>query len=154
MAESPRTRLMGWGFNFFLAYRGTGGRITYIASDYREVRVRLPLSWCTRNYEGTIFGGSIYGAVDPLYMIILIKLLGPDYVVWDKAATVQFKKPGRTTLYARFTVTDEELAAIKRALTQTASVDRLYQVDLTDAQGMVQCDSRAKGPAGRLKAKQ
>jgi len=86
---------------------------------------------------GTIFGGSIYGAVDPLYMIMLIKLLGPDYVVWDRAASVRFKKPGRSTLYARFTVNDEELAAIKSALTQTASVDWLYRVDLVDAQGVV-----------------
>jgi len=137
MAESVRTRLMRWGFNFFPAYRGTGGRVSYIASDWREVRVRLPLNWRTRNYVSTIFGGSVYGAVDPFYMVMLIKLLGPDYVVWDKAATVQFKKPGRTTLYTRFTVNEEELLAIKSASTQTASVDRLYRVDLVDAQGVV-----------------
>ncbi len=137
MAESLRTRLMRWRLNFFPAYRGTGGRVTYIASDWREVRVRLPLNWRTRNYVGTIFGGSIYGAVDPFYMIMLIKLLGPDYVVWDKAATVRFKKPGRTTLYACFTVSEEEIAALKATLTQTSSVDRVYQVDLADAQGVV-----------------
>lgn len=137
MAESFRTRLMRWGFNLFPAYRGTGGRVTYIASDWREVHVRLPLSWRTRNYVGTTFGGSIYGAVDPFYMIILMKLLGPDYVVWDKAASVQFKKPGRSTLYARFAVSDEEIAAIKSALTEARSVDRVYQVELADAQGVV-----------------
>lgn len=137
MAESFRTRLMRWGFNLFPAYRGTGGRVTYIASDWREVHVRLPLSWRTRNYVGTTFGGSIYGAVDPFYMIILMKLLGPDYVVWDKAARIQFKKPGRSTLYARFAVSDEEIAAIKSALTEARSVDRVYQVELADAQGVV-----------------
>jgi hypothetical protein len=56
---------MRWGFNFFPAFRGTGARITYIAGDYREMRVELPLNWRTRNYVGTIFGGSLYGAVDP-----------------------------------------------------------------------------------------
>ncbi len=71
MPESIRTTLMRWGFNLFPAYRGTGGRITYIAADWREVRVTLPLNWRTGNYVGTIFGGSMYGAVDPLYMVML-----------------------------------------------------------------------------------
>jgi hypothetical protein len=83
---------------------------------------------------GTTFGSSIYGPVDPFYMIMLIKLLGWNYLVWDKAASVRLRKPGRSTLYARFTLSDRELATIK-ALAQTVSVDRIYQVDLSDAQG-------------------
>src|SRR5687768_16435139 len=110
MAESLKSRAFRWGFNLFPAYRGTGARITYISADNREIRVRIPLSWRTRNYVGTIFGGSMYGAVDPLYMIILIRALGPEYVVWDKSAAIRFRKPGRTTLYAQCRVTDEELA--------------------------------------------
>jgi len=128
---------MRWGFNLFPAFRGTGARITYIAGDYREMRVELPLNRCTRNYVGTIFGGSLYGAVDPHYMIMLIKILGPGYIVWDKAATIRFQKPGRGTLYARFLLDDEEIATIRR-LTETApSIDRVYNVDLTDAEGVV-----------------
>lgn len=138
MAESIRSRMMRWAFNLFPAYRGTGGRVTYIASDWSEVRVRLPLNWRTRNYVGTIFGGSIYGAVDPFYMVMLIRRLGPEYIVWDKAATVRFKKPGRGTLTARFAVPDAELRAIEQALANGApSVDRVYQVELTDAEGAV-----------------
>ena len=76
MAESRHTRLQRWRFNFFPAYRGAGARITYIAADWREVRIKLPLNWLTRNYVGTIYGGSMYGAVDPIYMIMLIRLLG------------------------------------------------------------------------------
>jgi hypothetical protein len=128
---------MRWGFNLFPAFRGTGARITYIAGDYREMRVELPLNWRTRNYVGTIFGGSLYGAVDPHYMIMLIKILGPGYIVWDKVATIRFRKPGRGTLYARFLLDDEEIATIRR-LTETApSIDRVYNVDLTDAEGVV-----------------
>ncbi|MGH9795721.1 MAG: DUF4442 domain-containing protein [Candidatus Acidiferrales bacterium] len=137
MAESLRTRLWRCGFNFFPAYRGTGGRVTYIAGDWREVRIKLPLNRRTRNYVGTMFGGSLYGAVDPFYMIMLIKLLGPDYIVWDKAAAIRFRKPGRGTLYARFLIAEEELAAIRAALAIQPSVDRRYQVELADAAGVV-----------------
>jgi acyl-coenzyme A thioesterase PaaI-like protein len=137
MPESWKTRLNRWGFNFFPAYRGTGGRIAYIAHDWREVHVKLSLHWRTRNYVGTIFGGSMYGAVDPLYMIMLIKNLGPDYVVWDKAAAIRFKRPGRETLYAEFVLTREEIAAIKDELREKKSLDRVYTVELKNKQGKV-----------------
>lgn len=135
--ESLRTKLQRWGFNFFPAYRGTGGRITYIAGDYREIRVKLPLNWRTRNYVRTIFGGSMYGAVDPIYMIMLIKALGRDYVVWDKSAVIRFKRPGKETLFAKFVVTDEELEAIKNELKDKKSVDRVYLVELKNKDGIV-----------------
>ena len=137
MPESWASRRMRWGFNFFPAFRGTGARVTYISGDFREVRVKLPLSWRTRNYVGTIFGGSFYGAVDPHYMIMLIKILGPGYVVWDKAAAIRFKKPGRGTLYARFAISEEEIVTIRRLLETESSIDRVYNVDLTDAAGVV-----------------
>lgn len=137
MPESFKTRLARWGFNLFPAFRGTGARITYIAGDWREVHVKLPLSWRTRNYVGTIFGGSMYASVDPMYMLMLIKVLGPEYVVWDKAAAIRFRKPARGTLYARFVLRDEELRAIEAGLAEEPHIDRNYLVDLVDAEGVV-----------------
>jgi hypothetical protein len=137
MPESLRTRVQRWGFNWFPAYRGTGARITYIARDWREIRIRLPLSWRTRNYVGSIFGGSMYAGVDPIYMVMLIRNLGPDYVVWDKAASIRFRRPGRTTLHARFSIDQAELDAIRAALAQAPAADRTYTVELVDAEGVV-----------------
>jgi acyl-coenzyme A thioesterase PaaI-like protein len=137
MSESWRTRITRWAFNFFPAWRGTGARMTYIASDWCEVRVRVPLSWRTRNYVGTIFGGSLYAAADPWFMIMLIRNLGPAYTVWDKAATIRFRKPGRSTLHARFVLEEAELEEIRRLLETEPSVDRVYVVELMDADGTV-----------------
>jgi acyl-coenzyme A thioesterase PaaI-like protein len=137
MPESWATRRTRWGFNLFPAWRGTGACVTYIAADWREVRVRLPLSWRTRNYVGTIFGGSLYGAADPMYMIMLIHVLGPAYTVWDKAATIRFRKPGRSTLHARFLLDDAEIESIRRRLEAEPSIDRVYSVELVDANGVV-----------------
>ena len=138
MAESLRTRVTRHGFNLFPAYFGTGARVTYIAADWREVRVELSLSLRTRNYVGTIFGGSIYGAVDPFYMIMLMKNLGPAYLVWDKAASIRFLKPGRGRLRAGFHLDEGELSAIRAALDGGArSVDRVYTVRLENAEGVV-----------------
>lgn len=137
MSESLRTRLFRWGFNLWPCYRGTGARVAFIANDWREVRVRLPLSWRTRNYVGTIFGGSLYAAVDPFFMIMLMKNLGPDYVVWDKAASVRFRRPGRTTLTATFHLDEAECTEIRDLLSHLPKVDRTYTVDLMDREGTV-----------------
>src|SRR5262249_40282748 len=137
MPESFRSRRFRWLCNLFPAYRGTGGRVTYVASDFGEVRVRLPLSWRTRNYVGTIFGGSLYGAVDPFCMLMLMFRLGRGYTVWDKSATVRFRKPGRGTLLARCVVDDTEIAAVRKALETIPSIDRVYTIDLTDRDGNV-----------------
>lgn len=114
---------MRLGFNFFPAYRRTGARIIYIASDFREIHIKLPLNWKTRNYVGTIFGGSMFAAVDPIYTLTFIKLLGPNYVVWDKAASIQYKRPGRSTRYAKFEVDQEELDSIREELEQKDKLD-------------------------------
>jgi acyl-coenzyme A thioesterase PaaI-like protein len=132
MPESFHTRLMRWGFNLFPVFRRTGGRITYIANDLRQVHIKLPLNWKTKNYVGTIFGGSMYGAVDPIYMVMFIKLLGPDYAVWDKSAIIHYKRPGKSTLTAEFSIDAKELSAIKYKLQQQKGIDRTYQVELRD----------------------
>ncbi len=137
MSESWRTRVARWRFNCFPAYRGTGGRVTYIRHDWSEVRVELPLSWRTRNYVGTIYGGSLYGAVDPIYMLMLIHLLGPAYTVWDKAASIRFRRPGRSRLHASFHLSADVVAGIREELRRVPKLDRVFTVELADAAGTV-----------------
>ena len=137
MPESWSSRLTRWRLNWFPAYRATGARITYISADRSEVRIRLPLNRRTRNYVGTIFGGSMYAAVDPVYMVMLIEVLGPEYVVWDKAATIRFLRPGRQELYASFRLTPDDVAAIRSEVDATGRTERQFTVELQDAAGDV-----------------
>lgn len=139
MPESFASKIDRWKFNLFPAYRGSGARVVYIAHDYREMRIKIPLSWRTRNYVGTIYGGSMYGGIDPIYMLMLIKTLGKDYIVWDKAATIRFKRPGKETLFADFLLAEEELGEIKTLLENQKSVDRIYDIELKDKNGKVHC---------------
>jgi hypothetical protein len=104
------------------------------------VQVRLPLTWRTRNIVGTIFGGSMYACVDPIYMTMLMKVLGKNYVVWDKAATIRFRKPGKKTLYGDFYLSEEELAEIVRLCDEQPSVDRLYDVKLISRDAVVHAE--------------
>jgi len=137
MTESWTTRVSRWGFNLFPAYRGSGGRVTYIAADWLEVHVSLDLNWRTRNYVGSIFGGSLYGAVDPIYMMMLIRALGRGYIVWDKAATIRFRRPGRSRLQAVFKLSAEEVQRIREAVAEHGRVEPEYHVEFRDAEGRV-----------------
>jgi acyl-coenzyme A thioesterase PaaI-like protein len=123
--------------NIFPAFRGTGGRVTYIAPDWSEMRVKIPLNWRTRNYVGTIFGGSLYASMDPHFMFMLMHRLGPDYLVWDKAASIRFRRPGRGKLTAVCRMPDTEVAEVRRLLETEPKVDRTYSVDLVDKEGVV-----------------
>lgn len=137
MPESWATRRLRWAVNLFYAFAAGGARVTYIGGDWREVRVEVPLNWRTRNYVGTIFGGAMYAAVDPIYMLMLIHCLGLEYIVWDKTATIRFRKPGRSTLRAEFRLEDAELDAIRRETAEKTSIDRVYRVELIDTEGAV-----------------
>jgi acyl-coenzyme A thioesterase PaaI-like protein len=137
MSESLKTRLLRFAFNFYPCYRRTGARLTHIASDFTEVGVKLPLNWRTRGYWGTTFGGSMYAAIDPVLLVMLARRLGRDYQVWDKAATIEFRKPGRATLYARFRIEEGEIEALRQALAREGRIERTYAVDLVDEAGAV-----------------
>jgi len=99
--------------------------------------VTIPLNWRTRNYVKTIFGGSMYGAVDPFYIFMLIKILGPGYVVWDKTAAIRFRRPGRERLFAKFVITPEDLAEIRAGVAAAGKYEKSYTVHLTSKSGEV-----------------
>jgi acyl-coenzyme A thioesterase PaaI-like protein len=103
--------------NAYPPYVGAGIAITRIAEDWSEIRVEMPLTDENVNLVGTHFGGSLYALVDPHLMILLMHRLGPDYVVWDKEAHVDFRKPGTGTMHATVRITEEEVAAIRSATT-------------------------------------
>ncbi len=129
--ENFRSIVNRIGFNFFPAYRRTGGRIYFLSADWRDIRISLGLTWKTKNYVGSVFGGSIYGALDPIYMIQLINILGKDYVVWDKAASIRFLKPIKKKVFARFLISDELLSEIRSKVEN----DKKCSIDLvTDFQ--------------------
>lgn len=121
--------------NIYPPYWATGISVRTIAEDYRYLKVQMRRRWYNRNYVNTHFGGSLYAMVDPFYMLMLIRILGTDYVVWDKAATIDFIKPGRGTMTAEFSITDAIVADI---IEQTAPGNKYlptYQVLVLDEQG-------------------
>lgn len=135
--ENLKSRFKRNLLNLFPPYWGTGARAIFLSDDSKEVQIKLPLFWRTRNYVGTIFGGSIYASADPIFMIQLIELLGKSYVVWDKSAAIRFLRPGNKTLYARFLISDELLQQIKLDVAEKNEIDITLEVDFIDLNNTV-----------------
>ncbi len=89
-------------------------RAAYAARTFVTSKCPWGLSWYNRNYVGTQFGGSLYSMVDPFYMLMLMENLGRDYIVWDKAASIDFISPGKGPVYAEFFIDEALLDEVRR----------------------------------------
>lgn len=130
-----KARLLRWGLNLYPPYLGAGVRVLHIAGDFSEVRVKMGLGWYNRNYVGTQFGGSLYSMTDPFFMLMVMESLGRDYIVWDKAASIDFIAPGKGPVYADFRLEPGLLAEIRQ---HTATGDKYLpqlHVEIRDGDG-------------------
>lgn len=126
-----------YGFNWSPMYRRSTGKIISVSEDLLYIKIKIPLNWKNRNYVGTIFGGSMLSATDPIYMIQLMEILGKDYVVWDKAASIKYKRPGKETIYCEFNFTKQDIENIKNQVDQKGEIDLVKTPHLVDKQGTV-----------------
>lgn len=109
-------------------FLGAGIRVKTLAPDLREVVVEMRLRPWTKNYVGTHYGGSLYSMTDPFYMAMLIENLGRDFIVWDKAATIRFKRPGRGKVTAHFKIGQDDLDRIRAEVQEKGRSQPTFQV--------------------------
>ncbi|MFT5821135.1 MAG: acyl-coenzyme A thioesterase PaaI-like protein [Crocinitomix sp.] len=130
-------QLFKYGFNLSPMYRRSVGRIKFVSRDLLIVRIEIPLNYKNVNYAGSMFGGSMFSATDPIYMIQLIQILGDDYVVWDKSAFIDYKKPARSRVHVTFEFTADEIAHIKAEVTENGRLDLVKNNDILSAKGEI-----------------
>lgn len=123
--------------NLYPPFLGAGIQIRSVSPDYRKIDVRLKRGWLNQNYVGTQFGGSIYAMTDPFFMLMLIQNLGRNYIVWDKAAEVRFRKPGTTALHAHFELSEKEIDDIRLKLATEEKLDWQKDVQVLDENGQL-----------------
>ena len=97
----------------------------------------MKLRFWNRNYVGTHYGGSLYSMADPFYMLMLMENLGRDYIVWDKAASIRFRKPGKGRVKAEFRLTDAQLDDIREKLKLQEKYEPTFVVEVKDEAGDV-----------------
>ncbi|HXC43435.1 MAG TPA: DUF4442 domain-containing protein [Candidatus Dormibacteraeota bacterium] len=122
---------------FWPPFLGAGVRVKHIAPDMKAVDVEMKLRWWNANYVGTHFGGSLFAMTDAFYMLMLMANLGRDYIVWDKAAKIRYRKPGRGTVRAEFRLSDSQIEDIREKLKTLSKYEPVFSVEVKDADGVV-----------------
>ncbi|MFY9682920.1 MAG: DUF4442 domain-containing protein [Candidatus Sulfotelmatobacter sp.] len=137
LGGTERSHALRRWINFWPPFLGMGIRIRRIAPDMRAVDVEMKLHFWNANYVGTHFGGSLFAMTDPFYMLMAMANLGSDYIVWDKAATIRYKKPGRGTVRAQFRLSDSQIDDIREKLKMLPKYEPVFTVEVKDEAGVV-----------------
>ncbi len=123
------------GINLWPPFVGAGIRVMRVSADYREIDVRLRLGVLNRNYFGTQFGGSMFAMTDPFFALMMLHNLGPGYIVWDKAGTIDYRRPARGDVFAHFRLPAAAVARARKATVHGAKSEPAFRVRIVDAQG-------------------
>lgn len=134
---SARRRRMLRLMNLWPPLLGAGIRVVRMDTGLREVDVEMKMSRWNRNYVGAHFGGSLFAMTDPFYMMMVMEGLGPGFVVWDKAASIRFRRPGKGTVRAEFRLSEERLEEIRSAVEREGRMDASFSVEVRDTSGTV-----------------
>ena len=119
--------------NIYPPYLGAGVKVNYISEDWKELHVSMALRWYNRNAVGTHFGGSLYAMIDPHLMLLLMQLLGRDYLVWDKSANIEFVKASKKKVRSVIKISDEALEEICRSTANGDKYFAKFNVEIRDA---------------------
>ena len=124
-----RTLFRTWG-----PYVGAGIRVK-VDSDLRWAVSTVKQTWYNRTFVGAHYGGTLFSMTDPFYMLMLMNKMGPDYIVWDRAASIEFVKPGRGEVVARFELTEEKIREIVEGTSSGQPHFAQFKVDVVDLDG-------------------
>ncbi len=123
--------------NFYSPLWGANIKLADCNDDLTWFQIKLKLNRLNKNVMGTHFGGSLYAMCDPFYMWILMENLGKDFIVWDKAATIRFKKPGTGTVNAEFEISKEDIERIRQEVIEKGKNDYHFSTVIKNESGQV-----------------
>jgi len=129
---APRLRRI---LNLWPPFLFSGIRVLHIADDWSRAKVKLKLGRFNRNAVGAHFGGSLFSMTDPFWMLLAMRRLGRDYIVWDKAGEIEFVSPGRSDVFCDFHLEDH---VVEDMIAETADGQkhlRWFESHVVDGEG-------------------
>ncbi|AFU02935.1 PaaI family thioesterase [Nocardia brasiliensis] len=128
-------QLMKWWLNIWPPLLFSGIRVTEIADDWTTATIRLKVNRLNQNIMGAAFGGSLSAMTGPLFMVLLMQQIGPEYRVWDTEGTIKFIRPGKGTLTSRVTVPPAVVEQIRNETADGAKSLTWFETEIIDAGG-------------------
>lgn len=136
LSDRTKIKLM----NFYPPFLGAGIRVSHISDDFKKAAVSMKLRWWNRNLKGVHFGGSLMSMSDAFYMLLILQNIGRGYVVWDKASTIRFKKPGKGKVTCVFEITDAIIEQLRSEADEHGKTEMILPLEITDESGDIVCE--------------
>lgn len=130
------------GFNSWPTLATQGVKVVELADDFTRAVIRMDITEENANYMGTAFGGSLFSMLDPFLVILSVNQLGGDYVVWDKAAEIEFIAPGVSSVHATIEMPPETVAELRQAAEGGKKVLRWFEIPITAEDGSLVANVR------------
>ncbi|WP_257668056.1 DUF4442 domain-containing protein [Parapedobacter tibetensis] len=112
--------------------------VRHFHKGFMGVEVKINRSLLNRNYNASIFGGTIFAAADPFYALIFDQIFqrkGFSTVVWLKSASIQYIKPARSALYFNIVIHSKDIQEVETALTNKGKFMKTYPITIADKNG-------------------
>ncbi|WP_315898394.1 DUF4442 domain-containing protein [Mucilaginibacter achroorhodeus] len=104
--------------------------------DFKGVEVKVFKSILNKNYNGTIFGGTIFAAADPFLPVLFDRVLQSSerkLRIWSKSSQINFLKPAKTTLHFSVTLTDEYINDAIQQLQLCGKYEKPFTIEILNS---------------------
>ena len=126
-------KVLKWALNLYPPLFFQRIWIKKFHKNFRGVDVKINKSLVNKNYNGSLFGGTIFSATDPFYAILFDQIMqrrGFKCLIWLKSASIQYIKPGKSDLFFRIEITDEMIEEAEKALKTQGKFIKAYPIKL------------------------
>lgn len=139
--------MLKWVMRFYPPFLFQRIWVKDVADDFKSIEVTIRKSFLNINANKTIFGGTIFSALDPIHSILLdciFKSRGiKKTVAWLKSAQIQYLKPGTTDLTFRVTLKENQILEALEDIRNNGKVVKTFTTEIFDKTGLkcVECQN-------------
>jgi len=132
--------LLKWAMRFYPPLFFQRIWVQRFHKDFRGVDVKINQSLLNKNYNSSIFGGTIFSATDPFYAVLFDQIFqrkGYTNLVWLKSAEIQYLKPAKKNLFFTIKISEDEIIRAEKRLLHDGKYIVSFDINLYDTDGIL-----------------
>ncbi len=132
--------ILKWVLRFYPPFFFQRIWVVDISDDFHSIQVKIHKSFLNLNANKTIFGGTIFSAIDPIHSVLLdciFKKKGINKTVaWLKSANIQYLKPGTTDLQFKVSLQAYQVNEALNDIEHHGKVVKTFMTEIFDVTGL------------------
>jgi acyl-coenzyme A thioesterase PaaI-like protein len=133
-------RVLKWAMRCYPPFLFQGIWTKQFEKEFTGAQVKIINNIFNRNYNRTIFGGTIFSAADPYYVLLFYQILirkGWRVKLWLKHSTIDFLRPGNCNLYFKINLSPEDIEEVVAKLESDGKFIKTFRVEITNKEGIL-----------------